>query len=304
MARILVTGASGFLGRFVPGILLARGHEVHIASRNANSVEWPAPHSRDCAHHPIDLFANGAAPALMSNVRPTHLLHLAWYAEPGKFWTSPHNLEWTAASLRLFQAFAESGGRRFVGAGSCAEYDWSFHTLSPDGTPLNPTTLYGSAKADLYRLLSAASREAGISFAWGRIFFPFGPWEHPARLLPSVIDGLLRDAPVELSAGTQIRDFVYSEDVARMFADLIESPAVGPFNIASGRGLSIRSFAEIALRHIGKPELLLFGKKAAGADTTPYMVADMSKFCDPGGMVGIEEGVARTIAWWRSRMRT
>jgi nucleoside-diphosphate-sugar epimerase len=301
MARVLVTGATGFLGRFVPGILASRGHEVHITGRQVEETEWPAPLPSNCTLHCADLCASGAARELLPRIKPTHLLHLAWYAEPGKFWTSQQNIRWVAASLELFEAFVESGGQRFVGAGTCAEYDWKFDTLSPDNTPLNPTMLYGSAKARLYQLLSAASQEAGISFAWGRIFFPFGPWEHPARLLPQVISGLIGGTPVALSAGTQIRDFVYSEDVALMFADLVDSPTAGAVNIASGRAMSVRSFVELTLRHFDDAELLQFGKRPAGVDDTPYMIADMSGAGAIAPRIGIEEGVARTVAWWRSR---
>lgn len=302
MARVLVTGASGFLGRFIPGMLSARGHEVHLAGRNIDSAEWPIPLSLRCARHSVDLCADGTARTLLAEVRPTHLLHMAWYAEPGLFWNSAKNLDWVSASAQLFRAFVEEGGQRFVGVGTCAEYDWSHHTLSPDRTPLNPSTSYGSAKARLYQLLSRASHDAGISFAWGRVFFPFGPWEHPARLLPQIIQGILHGNEVDLSEGTQVRDFIYSEDAARIFVDLLDKPFEGPINVASGSGMSIRAFAETVARHLGHAELLRFGRKPAGNDYSPYMVADVSNLrreVDTSCPIGIEEGLARTIAWWR-----
>ncbi|HEX3809421.1 MAG TPA: NAD(P)-dependent oxidoreductase [Rhizomicrobium sp.] len=304
MARILVTGASGFLGRFLPSELLARGHLVHLAGRNLENTVWPLPLDASCVLHNVDLLESGAARSLIAEVRPTHLLHLAWYAEPGLFWSSPRNLDWVAASLQLYQAFADVGGKRFVGAGTCAEYDWSHDVLSPDSTPLNPSTLYGRAKAALFQMLSDASQTNGISFAWGRIFYPFGPFERPERLLPTVINKLLRDEPVNLSEGSQIRDFIYSEDAARMFADLIDSPFEGPVNIASGAGLSIRKFLEIVLRHLGDANLLRFGNVPPGADATPRMIADITNIPEISRripLIGVEEGVARTVSWWSSR---
>jgi nucleoside-diphosphate-sugar epimerase len=301
VARILITGASGFMGRFVPGFL--DRHEVHLAGRSFDNVEWPSPLPSDCALHRVDLLSSADISGFIAEVRPTHLLHLAWYVEHGKFWHSPLNLDWLAASLHLFRAFAEAGGQRFVGAGSCTEYDWRFPTLSADTTPLSPSTPYGNAKARLFQLLSAAAPHAGVSFAWGRIFFPFGPFEHPDRLLPQVVAGLLRGEEVPLSEGFQVRDFIYSEDAAQMFVESLLSDEQGAFNVASGQGLSVREFARLALRHAGDANLLRFGARAAGNDNAAHIVAGHPTGETRLGLswIGADEGVARTVRWWRLR---
>ena len=151
--RVLVTGATGYVGRRVTGPLEALGFEVHAAGRAQG----------------VDLLATGGADALLAQVQPTHLLHLAWYTEHGLFWTSRENLRWVDASLRLLQAFASGGGRRAVVAGTCAEYDWvPGGTFSEWRTPLRPATLYGAAKLGLHEVWSRGlAAQEGVELAWG-----------------------------------------------------------------------------------------------------------------------------------------
>ena len=108
--------------------------------------------------------------SLYRDVQPELLLHLAWYAEHGKFWSSPENLRWVASTLDLLAAFAAAGGRRSVLAGTCAEYDWGA-TAGPCeelSTPLRPATLYGAAKHGLHVVASAYAAQAGFELAWAR----------------------------------------------------------------------------------------------------------------------------------------
>src|SRR5206468_9393880 len=180
VSRVLVTGATGFIGRHTLAPLVAAGHEVHATARTpgaaARGVTWPAADLLD-------------SPDVVRYVNPDALLHLAWYAEHGKFWSSPENLRWLQASVALLRAFS---GRRAVIAGTCAEYDWTTGAwrLAEDA-PLAPATLYGACKHALHVATEAYAREAGFSLAWGRIFFLFGPDEHPGRLVPSVLGPLL-----------------------------------------------------------------------------------------------------------------
>ena len=117
MTRLLVTGASGFIGRQVLA-RLPRFDEIHAAGRTP-------PHHRfveTVTWHIADLRDPRAATALIADVTPTHLLHLAWNAEHGVFWTAPDNERWADATIALVDTFVGHGGRRFVGAGTCAEY--------------------------------------------------------------------------------------------------------------------------------------------------------------------------------------
>src|SRR5262249_15055807 len=153
---------------------------------------------------------------------------------------SPLNLQWVGASLELIQAFQRHGGRRLVAAGTCAEYGRSDAPCLEETTPLQPATLYGTCKHALQLMLAAFSNETGLSSAWGRMFFLFGPGEHSNRLVPSVIRALLEGRPALCSQGNQLRDFLPVEHAAEAFVALLDSDVTGAINIASGAAVSVK----------------------------------------------------------------
>ena len=303
MKRVLVTGATGFVGRHCPAELRARGYEVHaVTSRDdvsefeAEGVEW----------HRANLLEPGAARALVEGVRPTRLLHLAWYAEPGKFWTSAENFRWVAASLELFEAFAAAGGRRVVAAGTCAEYEWGGDKLCVEGeTPLRPATLYGACKHSLRVMLEAFAAQVKMSAAWGRVFFLYGPREHPARLVSSVTRSLLRGEPARCTHGRQVRDFLHAEDVGRAFVALLDSEAEGAVNVASGEPVALRDVVTTLGELTGRPELVELGAVEAPAGEPPVLVADATRLRHETGWSprrSLGAGLAETVEWWRREL--
>ena len=114
--RVLLTGASGFIGRHCVSSLQERGYEVHAVHYRHQSPGDPR-----VVWHNADLLDPAALSCLFSGVSPTHLLHLAWYAAPGDYITSSENLRWVDASMEMLRRFREEGGRRVVVAGSCFE---------------------------------------------------------------------------------------------------------------------------------------------------------------------------------------
>ena len=188
MTRVLITGATGFIGRNCLSHLIARGYEVHATTRE-KEVRNPMPH---VSWHQVDLLKPGAAAHLLGTLRPECLLHFAWYAEPGNFWHASENIEWVRATLELFSAFAKNGGRRIVAAGTCAEYDLCAGECHELTTPLSPNSLYGGSKHAVERILYFSNGENGVSSAWGRAFFLYGPGEHPSRLVAYVVNSLLQ----------------------------------------------------------------------------------------------------------------
>ncbi len=273
MKRVLLTGATGFLGRHILERLLAGGWcEVHAACRRP-----PADDLRSVRWHVADLRDPAAAALLVATVRPTHLLHAAWIATPGQYLHAAENLDWLAAGLALARAFGEQGGERFVGVGSSAEYAPDDAPCREDDTPIRPATLYGQSKAACWQAVHAAATHYGVSAAWGRVFLPYGPGDAPQRLIPSLVAALKEGRAIETSHGLQERDFVFVSDIAAMFSALLKSPASGAFNIGSGRGEAVRTVIERLADHFGGREGLRFGARPLAPGEPMHLVADMSK---------------------------
>ena len=285
MSRVLLTGASGFIGRHAIAPLLQAGHEVHAVSRTpVAGVQW----------HEADLLEDPAS--VVRSVEPEVLVHLAWYAEHGKFWTSPENLRWVEASLALLRAF---GGRRAVLAGTCAEYDWTVEqdALAEDA-PTRPATLYGAAKHALHTVAAAYAQQAGFELAWGRVFFLYGPGEAPTRLVPAVAQSLLSGEVARTTEGTQYRDFMHVADVAAGFAALADSGVTGAVNVASGEARMLREVIEAIAQVTGRADLLELGALPQRPGEPERLVADVTRLRDEVGFtpsIGLQDGIEAVV---------
>ena len=305
----MITGASGFIGRWSVPALLRLGFEVHALISGAHVAGVP-DELRGATLHQCDLLREDSIDATLERIQPSHLLHFAWIAQPGVYWNSPDNFLWLKASEYLLKRFHALGGRRVVMAGSCAEYDWSgpgvfdeqTGPLADDMAPGTPA--YTACKLRLQRMLSNFAAQHGLSSAWGRIFFQYGPYEHPQRLVPAVICSLLRGQEALCTHGRQVRGFLHVADVGTAFAAIMAARVEGAVNVGSDQRIALAELIERTAEKIGRPELVRLGARAAAAEP-PLLIPVTRRLREETAWqprFALDEGLADTIGWWRTQL--
>lgn len=297
MPRILVTGATGFIGRHVLPLLTAEGWEVHTLGRRdpGSSV-----------HHEADVLEDDPSP-LLDAIRPTHLLHLAWVTDPDTYQTSPLNRRWAHASVRLLTSFARWGGSHAVCAGTCLEYDVKHGVCTEDVTPVSAEIPYTQWKHWCHMTASKVLEANGTSLSWARLFYLYGPGEDPRRLVANVITSLLRGRKASTSSGAQRRDYLYVADAAAALVALLAPRFHGAVNVGSGSAIEIAKLAELAALAAGDPGLLTRGTYASGRIEPPLIQADIARLTQVSGWepsTSFEAGLAASVHWWQERLRS
>lgn len=252
MSRVLVTGASGFIGSAIVRRLAEEGHEV-VANLD-------------------DLLAEDGPD--LSSVRASHCIHAAWYTNHADYLTNEVNRAWVAASLRLADAFSHAGGQRFVSIGSCLEYDVanSGGPCSEATTPLGPETLYARCKVELFEAL----RERGGNFAWARVFFVYGPGDRAGRLFPHLIAKFARGEEAGPTYGALRRDYVHVDDLADQLVRIALSDVRGAINTGTGLAPSLSEIFAAGAQAFGRPSLALSNAETGGQP--PLIQADLGRF--------------------------
>lgn len=303
MKKVLVTGANGFIGRHTLQPLVDQGFEVHaVTSKPINSHTVNV----NCTWQIVNLLDLAKIKELVLTVKATHLLHFAWYNIPGKCLTSEENFLWVQASLELLRQFREQGGERVVMVGSGLEYDWNYGYCSEDLTPRKPHTIYGVCKNALQEMLKAYSEITQLSSAWGRIFNVYGPYDHPKRLVSSVICSLIQNQPALCSHGNQLRDYLYVQDVANAFASLLENQNItGAINIASGQPITVKEVVYKIAEQLGKTNLLRLGAIHPSVNEPPLFVANVNRLVEEVSFLprySLDTSLEQTIQWWNKKL--
>lgn len=280
-ARILVTGAGGFVGAAVVKAAVASAHEVTALVRKDSSRL--ATVANRIATHRLDLSDRAALAKAIASARPDVIVHSAWEGVGGALRSGDIQLDNIRTAVALADAGIASGVRKFVGIGSQAEYGRYDRKIVETDLP-QPTMLYGAAKLAANHLCAQRCRQAGVAFAWLRLFSVYGPGDNANWLIPSAAASLVRGLAPLCTAGTQKWDYLHIDDVAAgVLAAATAERATGVFNLSSGDPVAVRAIVEM-LRDLAAPGLkLTFGAIPFGTDQIMHLDGDNTRLREATG---------------------
>lgn len=292
--KVLITGSSGFIGSKVVDELLNRGYEVHSLAYDILPTT-----NKNLIQHKMNLLNSEEIKNFFSNNSFNYLLHLAWYTGE-KCHVHNSNIDWFISTLTLLKVFAESGGKVFLGAGSCSEYEYKYGYLTEDFTPTDPQTLYGNSKNAVYNVAKVFCKQNDIDFKWARIFNLYGPNEKSKRLMPSVIRSCLNGEDVKVSDCLKYQDYLYVEDTANAIVDVFESELDNAVNICSGRPVQLRTIVNKIAEFTNFKGNILWGAIPAAFEDE-VVVGNNKKLKSIGWSpkYSLDDGLKLTINWWK-----
>lgn len=257
--KILVTGASGFIGSSLIPALLSENHKVFTLVRSVKKIksfDW----------YPKVKTINKDLKSLtkddIEDINPDIIYHLAWSDLPN--YEDPIHIEKNLPEQLFFlRLVAECNVKKIIITGSCLEYGLQNGLLNEENT-LQPSTFYGLAKASVLSMANHLKNKFGFDFVWYRIFYVYGENQNQSSLYPSLINAIKNEESVfKMSHGNQMRDFIHIDDVIKyLLIPLHDYTISGIYNISNGKGIKVKDFVERIVHLHGSQIKINFGHYA------------------------------------------
>jgi nucleoside-diphosphate-sugar epimerase len=307
--RVLITGATGFIGSHLTERLIREGFEVGILKRE-NSDVWRIKNLSDkIVAFDVDLRDTQEVSKAVSHFRPEVIFHLAtYYAVEHK----PHEIPLMVdtnvlGTINLLEASKESMVKLFVNTSSCFVYKESENKLR-ENADLSPLNLYALTKIQAEQACSFYAEEYGLKTITFRLFPPYGPADHERRLIPYVIKSLFDGERLKMTTGEQRWDFVYVDDIIDAYFKLLNIPNLPEkheiFNIGTGNVVSVREVVSRIKKIIGSELELEWGAIPHRKNEVWFTSADISKtenFLKWQPKIQIlGEGLEFTVKWYKN----
>lgn len=259
MKKVLITGASGLLGRSILNRLagLDKYYLYAVTTKNRNlqdsmNMEWI-----EC-----DLTDSGRRKNVLEAVCPDIMIHLAWNQEKADFRMSSENLRWLEISMDLLFLFEKCGGKKFLFAGSSSEYDGESGRFS-ENDDISPESLYGLCKKTFNEFAVQYCRKQKMQYVGMRFFTVYGKLDrHDFGAIPSIRSSLQAGTPIVCKSPSTTRDYIFADDAANVVRQLMELGFCGIINVASGESRTMQEVFETMARVMEKESLVSMAQDA------------------------------------------
>lgn len=302
--RILLTGATGFIGSHIAREILNKGFELRIPIRKNSNLARISDITENIEIINIDLFdcSNEELNNLCHSI--DLCIHAAWYAVPGLYLSSFENISCVQGSVKLLHSLSNCGCKRSLFIGTCFEYDLRYGYLTEETTPLNPDNLYAASKLSTYFMGLQASKLNSMEFVWARLFYQYGPYEDKRRLVPYLINSLILGKRAILTHGLQVRDFSHVSDIASAILMVAISNITGAVNIGSGQPVTVRNIVNTITSLLGGADLIQYGVRPSNSTDPLFVCANNSLLLSTGWKpkYELEYGIQNTITWWKEEL--
>jgi len=306
--KVFLTGASGFVGANLARRLVREGHEVHLPLRK-NSDLWRLEGILGEAHaHQLDLRDFPGLCKALVEIRPNAIIHMATYGAYPTVQSDFDTIFGTnmVGTINLVRACGKVKYDCFINTSSSSEYGLTKKRMCEGDFPM-PVNYYGATKAGATIYCQAHARLTGAPIMTTRLFSVYGPYEEPMRLVPSVIKKCLLNQQIELTQGTQRRDFIYTSDVEDAYLELMGRPDLGGeiINIGTGKQSTVRKIVGEIMIATKTSSVPKWGALPTRTNEAESWVADTRK---AGRLLAwrpktsIRGGVEKTVAWMGKNM--
>lgn len=304
MKRVIITGATGFIGANLTRRLLTDGHEIHVLVRERYQPWRIEAVKADVHVHTVEMTDEESLARVVARIRPDWVFHLS--AHGAYSWQS--DLQGMVrtniiGTINLVEACLKTGFEHFVNAGSSSEYGHKDHAPS-EIERLEPNSYYAVTKASATMFCRYTAQLRGVSLITLRFYSVYGPYEEPGRLIPTlVVNGRIGRLPPLVNPDVA-RDFVYVGDAVEaclLAASRPDAPGA-VYNVGTGTQTSIREVTAVARRVLGITVEPQWGSMADRAWDTSVWVADNRAIRSALGWeprYSFEEGFRQTVQWFR-----
>lgn len=280
--RVVVTGASGFLGSQIVTKLLSNKHEVlQITRRSINPLEQ------------------------IVEYQPDAVVHCAWSG--GNNYEDVNSLEQISNvynGLELLKALNVLPNKpKFIGFGSFAEYG-NIANLAQEEDWEKPTNTYGLSKLTLKNYSKAFCEQQGMPWSWIRPCYVYGPGDVCTRLIPTLVGKLVKQEKVSLDSCDKIIDYIYVDDFVDFAYSVITQSAEGVYNICSGQQYQLREVVTTIARLTGAEHLVTFGESSSRTLTSTHICGSnlkVRKLNSFNSLTPLTEGLTKTIEYFKNK---